>query len=142
MLSVRIFKETDVPVYLIAVSLAVWQRMTVKIGQTVDLSCPITNAHHTNVDWRNPDGHIMFFKHGKGEDDISGASTPTNAGMPKLFSCLFTFYKHLAEKIRLLCRAKFGPTLGISELMYKQQHKLYNVCVKIARISQTFERRF
>ncbi|XP_041807565.1 cytotoxic and regulatory T-cell molecule isoform X2 [Chelmon rostratus] len=50
---------------LIQVSLAAWQRMTVKIGQTVDLSCPITNAHHTNVDWRNPDGHIMFFKHGK-----------------------------------------------------------------------------
>ncbi|XP_070839409.1 cytotoxic and regulatory T-cell molecule [Chaetodon trifascialis] len=48
---------------LIQVSLAVWQRVTVKKGQTVDLSCPITNAHQANVDWKNPEGYIMFFKH-------------------------------------------------------------------------------
>ncbi|XP_076607000.1 uncharacterized protein crtam isoform X2 [Chaetodon auriga] len=48
---------------LIQVSFAVCQRVTVKKGQTVELSCPIANAHQTNVEWKNPDGYIMFFKH-------------------------------------------------------------------------------
>ncbi|XP_051257547.1 cytotoxic and regulatory T-cell molecule isoform X2 [Dicentrarchus labrax] len=52
-------------VLLIQVSLAVWQRLTVKKGQTVDLKCPITDADQTNVDWKNPEGYIMFFKHSK-----------------------------------------------------------------------------
>uniref|UniRef100_A0A3Q1EEZ6 Ig-like domain-containing protein n=1 Tax=Acanthochromis polyacanthus TaxID=80966 RepID=A0A3Q1EEZ6_9TELE len=47
--------------HLIAVSLAVWQRVTVKKGQTLSLSCPITNAHKSHVDWKNPEGYIMFF---------------------------------------------------------------------------------
>ncbi|XP_035521793.1 cytotoxic and regulatory T-cell molecule isoform X2 [Morone saxatilis] len=50
-------------VLLIQVSLAVWQRLTVKKGQTVDLKCPVTDADRTNVDWKNPEGYIMFFKH-------------------------------------------------------------------------------
>lgn len=76
---VWIFKEIDVPFYLFAVSVAVWQRVTVIKGQTVDLSCPITKAHQTNVEWKNPEGYIMFFKHTTGEDGISSASvTPTN----------------------------------------------------------------
>lgn len=45
--------------------------MTVIEGQTVDLTCPITNAHQTSVEWKNPEGHILFFVHKKGEDDIS-----------------------------------------------------------------------
>ncbi|XP_070699915.1 cytotoxic and regulatory T-cell molecule [Pempheris klunzingeri] len=50
---------------LIQVSLAVWQHVTVTKGQTVHLSCPITNAHLTNVEWRNPEGYIMFFRRNK-----------------------------------------------------------------------------
>nr|XP_046267734.1 cytotoxic and regulatory T-cell molecule isoform X3 [Scatophagus argus] len=50
---------------LIHVSHAVWQRVTVKKGETVDLSCPVTNAHQTSIDWKNPEGYVMFFKHNK-----------------------------------------------------------------------------
>lgn len=75
---VGMFKEINVPIFLIAVSLAVWQRVTVIKGQTLILSCPLTNGHKTNVDWKNPKGFIMFFNNSKGEDDISFASnTPT-----------------------------------------------------------------
>ncbi|XP_023260658.1 cytotoxic and regulatory T-cell molecule isoform X3 [Seriola lalandi dorsalis] len=56
-------------VLLIQVSLALWQRMTVKKGQTLNLSCPITNAHKTNVDWKNPQGFLMFFNHNKALKD-------------------------------------------------------------------------
>ncbi|XP_073335967.1 cytotoxic and regulatory T-cell molecule [Pagrus major] len=47
---------------VIQVSLAVRQHVTVTKGQTVDLSCPIINTHQS-VDWKNPEGYIMFFKH-------------------------------------------------------------------------------
>uniref|UniRef100_A0A3Q3VXI2 Ig-like domain-containing protein n=1 Tax=Mola mola TaxID=94237 RepID=A0A3Q3VXI2_MOLML len=47
----------------IQASLALWQRMTVMKGQTVLISCPITNALQTNVEWKNPEGYILFFKH-------------------------------------------------------------------------------
>ncbi|KAM6983472.1 uncharacterized protein crtam [Tautogolabrus adspersus] len=55
---------------LVHVSVGVLQRMTVKNGQTVNLSCPVTNPHQTNVEWRNPDGHIMFFNRQKGEETL------------------------------------------------------------------------
>ncbi|CAJ1064724.1 cytotoxic and regulatory T-cell molecule isoform X2 [Xyrichtys novacula] len=60
---------TVILVSLIIVSLAVWQRVTVKKGQTVNLSCPITEAQWTNVEWRNPDGYIMFFSEQKALKD-------------------------------------------------------------------------
>uniref|UniRef100_A0A3Q3WGC9 Ig-like domain-containing protein n=1 Tax=Mola mola TaxID=94237 RepID=A0A3Q3WGC9_MOLML len=50
----------------IQASLALWQRMTVMKGQTVLISCPITNALQTNVEWKNPEGYILFFKHSNG----------------------------------------------------------------------------
>uniref|UniRef100_A0A674NGU7 Ig-like domain-containing protein n=2 Tax=Takifugu rubripes TaxID=31033 RepID=A0A674NGU7_TAKRU len=50
---------------LIEVSLAVWQRVTAIRGQTVDLSCPIRNFRETTFDWKNPEGHIMFFAGGQ-----------------------------------------------------------------------------
>ncbi|XP_036974890.1 cell adhesion molecule 2 isoform X2 [Acanthopagrus latus] len=49
-----------------SVSLAVWQHVTVTKGQTVDLSCPIIHAHQS-VEWKNPEGYIMFFKHNQAE---------------------------------------------------------------------------
>ncbi|XP_022601720.1 cytotoxic and regulatory T-cell molecule isoform X2 [Seriola dumerili] len=58
-----------VSVLLIQVSLAQWQRLTVKKGQTLNLSCPLTNAHKTNVDWKNPHGFLMFFNHNKALKD-------------------------------------------------------------------------
>lgn len=62
--------EQKLPLYIfmmiIQVSLAVWQHVTVTKGQTVDLSCPIINAHQS-VEWKNPEGYIMFFKHNQAE---------------------------------------------------------------------------
>lgn len=78
MLSKWISKENNVPIYVIAVSLAVWQRVTVKKGQTLNLSCPITNAHKNNVDWRNPEGYIMFFNQKKGEGEWLTLCNHTN----------------------------------------------------------------
>ncbi|XP_074467101.1 cytotoxic and regulatory T-cell molecule isoform X1 [Sebastes fasciatus] len=63
--------QLSVFVLLIQVSLVVCQRVTLKKGQTLNLSCPVTNAHKTNVDWKNPDGYIMFFNRNQGEDHIS-----------------------------------------------------------------------
>ncbi|XP_033507749.1 uncharacterized protein crtam isoform X3 [Epinephelus lanceolatus] len=54
-------------VLLIQVSLAVWQHVTVNKGQTLILSCPLTNAHKNNVDWKNPEGYVMFFNRIRGE---------------------------------------------------------------------------
>ncbi|XP_078122516.1 cytotoxic and regulatory T-cell molecule isoform X4 [Sander vitreus] len=53
--------QLSVFVLLIQVSLADRQRVTVIKGQTLSLTCPLTNAHKTNVDWKNPEGYIMFF---------------------------------------------------------------------------------
>ncbi|KAK9536019.1 hypothetical protein VZT92_005841 [Zoarces viviparus] len=61
--------QLSVFVLLIQVSLAVWLRVTVKKGQTLSLSCPLTNAHMTNVDWKNPQGYIMFFNHNQALKD-------------------------------------------------------------------------
>ena len=64
------FPDINVPIHLIAVSLALLERVTVMKGQTLNLSCPISNPHKTTVEWKNPKGYIMFFNHNKGEDDI------------------------------------------------------------------------
>lgn len=61
------FLETDVPIYFLAVSHAVWQRVTVFKGQTLTLSCPITNDGKDQADWKNPEGFVMFFNRNRGE---------------------------------------------------------------------------
>ncbi|XP_068456353.1 cytotoxic and regulatory T-cell molecule [Clinocottus analis] len=59
--------QLNVFVLLIQVSLAIWQHVTVKEGETLSLSCPVTDAHMTHIDWKNPEGYIMFFNNKKGE---------------------------------------------------------------------------
>ncbi|XP_061595224.1 cytotoxic and regulatory T-cell molecule [Cololabis saira] len=54
---------------LIQVSLAVWQHVTVMEGRTVFLTCPIINPHMTNVEWKNPEGYVMFFNSNKALND-------------------------------------------------------------------------
>ncbi|XP_069021175.1 cytotoxic and regulatory T-cell molecule [Embiotoca jacksoni] len=54
---------------LIQVSLGVWQHITVMKGQTLTLRCPITDAHKTHVDWKNPEGYIMFFNDNQALND-------------------------------------------------------------------------
>nr|XP_020476278.1 cytotoxic and regulatory T-cell molecule-like isoform X2 [Monopterus albus] len=61
--------QLSVFILLIEVSLAVWQRVTVMKGQTLILRCPLTNAHNTYVEWKNPKGYIMFFSHNRALKD-------------------------------------------------------------------------
>ncbi|XP_041863807.1 cytotoxic and regulatory T-cell molecule isoform X2 [Melanotaenia boesemani] len=49
----------------IQVSLAVWQHVTVMKGDTLHLTCPISD-HRTSVEWKNPEQQIMFFHRTKG----------------------------------------------------------------------------
>ncbi|CAN9501394.1 unnamed protein product [Ophioblennius macclurei] len=49
----------------VQVSLAVWSRVTVMKGETLNLNCPISNAHRSHVDWKNPEGFLMFFNDNK-----------------------------------------------------------------------------
>uniref|UniRef100_A0A667ZEJ0 Ig-like domain-containing protein n=1 Tax=Myripristis murdjan TaxID=586833 RepID=A0A667ZEJ0_9TELE len=55
--------------FVFAASLAVWQRVTVMEGKTLTLRCPITNAHQSHVEWKNPKGYVMFFNHNKALKD-------------------------------------------------------------------------
>ncbi|XP_063750947.1 cytotoxic and regulatory T-cell molecule isoform X2 [Eleginops maclovinus] len=54
---------------LVQVSLAVWKHVTVLEGHTLILSCPVIDAHNTKMEWRNPEGHIIFFNHRKASGD-------------------------------------------------------------------------
>ncbi|XP_054610892.1 cytotoxic and regulatory T-cell molecule isoform X2 [Dunckerocampus dactyliophorus] len=65
----EVMLKLDIFMLLIQVSLAVWQRVTVRKGQTVSLACPITNAHKHHVDWKNPAGYVMFFNRNKALKD-------------------------------------------------------------------------
>jgi hypothetical protein len=56
-------------VFAIAGSVAV-QHMTVMEGETLTIKCHIRNAHRSHVEWKNPNGHVMFFNDHKGEDII------------------------------------------------------------------------
>ncbi|XP_040006478.1 cytotoxic and regulatory T-cell molecule isoform X2 [Xiphias gladius] len=62
-------RQLSVFMLLIQVSLALWQRVTVKKGQTLILSCPITDGHKNSVDWKNPEGYIMFFNNNRALKD-------------------------------------------------------------------------
>ncbi|XP_017294437.1 cytotoxic and regulatory T-cell molecule [Kryptolebias marmoratus] len=54
---------------LIPVSLGMRQRVTVMKGETVILNCSVTNPHQTHVEWKNPEGQIMFFNKNKALKD-------------------------------------------------------------------------
>lgn len=47
---------------LVQVSLAKWQHITAVKGETVHLKCPTPGANETSMDWKNQQGHILFFK--------------------------------------------------------------------------------
>ncbi|XP_026184171.1 cytotoxic and regulatory T-cell molecule isoform X2 [Mastacembelus armatus] len=61
--------QLSIFILLIQASLALWQRVSVIKGQTLQLTCPIKNAHKTIVEWKNPKGYIMFFKHKRALQD-------------------------------------------------------------------------
>ncbi|XP_029376001.1 cytotoxic and regulatory T-cell molecule isoform X2 [Echeneis naucrates] len=45
------------------------QNVYVMKGQKLNLNCPTANAHNTSVEWKNPQGFIMFFSHKKALKD-------------------------------------------------------------------------
>ncbi|KAM9846574.1 cytotoxic and regulatory T-cell molecule isoform 2-T2 [Aulostomus maculatus] len=59
-------RRLAVLVLFIRGSLAVWQRVTVMKGQTLRLRCPVKDMHRNNVEWKNPEGGIMFFNNNTG----------------------------------------------------------------------------
>ncbi|XP_026229205.1 cytotoxic and regulatory T-cell molecule isoform X2 [Anabas testudineus] len=46
---------------LVHVSLAVLQRVIVEKGEILTMSCPVANADRTHIEWKNPEGYVMFF---------------------------------------------------------------------------------
>nr|XP_020463602.1 cytotoxic and regulatory T-cell molecule-like [Monopterus albus] len=87
---IKSFQKIYVPIYLIVVSLAVWQRVTVMKGQTLILRCPLTNAHNTYVEWKNPKGYIMFFSHNRGDNHIDNSLKDKRYTIIRLSSSTFT----------------------------------------------------
>uniref|UniRef100_A0A8C7UEP3 Ig-like domain-containing protein n=1 Tax=Oncorhynchus mykiss TaxID=8022 RepID=A0A8C7UEP3_ONCMY len=55
-------------VFAIAGSIAV-QHLTVMEGETLTMKCRIRNAKGSHVEWKNPDGHVMFFNNQKALKD-------------------------------------------------------------------------
>uniref|UniRef100_A0A8C7EZW3 Cytotoxic and regulatory T-cell molecule n=1 Tax=Oncorhynchus kisutch TaxID=8019 RepID=A0A8C7EZW3_ONCKI len=55
-------------VFAIAGSIAV-QHLTVMEGETLTMKCRIRNAEGSHVEWKNPDGHVMFFNNQKALKD-------------------------------------------------------------------------
>lgn len=57
-------------------------------GENLSLSCPVTNADKTNVDWKNPEGFVMFFNHNQGENGIFSHSNECKNKNLKSGKCL------------------------------------------------------
>uniref|UniRef100_A0A673YVP0 Cytotoxic and regulatory T-cell molecule-like n=1 Tax=Salmo trutta TaxID=8032 RepID=A0A673YVP0_SALTR len=55
-------------VFATAGSIAV-QHLTVMEGETLTMKCRIRNAEGSHVEWKNPDGHVMFFNNQKALKD-------------------------------------------------------------------------
>ncbi|XP_024287802.1 cytotoxic and regulatory T-cell molecule-like isoform X1 [Oncorhynchus tshawytscha] len=45
------------------------QHLTVMEGETLTMKCRIRNAEGSHVEWKNPDGHVMFFNNQKALKD-------------------------------------------------------------------------
>ncbi|XP_064835094.1 cytotoxic and regulatory T-cell molecule-like isoform X2 [Oncorhynchus masou masou] len=45
------------------------QHLTVMEGETLTMKCHIRNAEGSHVEWKNPDGHVMFFNNQKALKD-------------------------------------------------------------------------
>uniref|UniRef100_A0A8C7XR43 Ig-like domain-containing protein n=1 Tax=Oryzias sinensis TaxID=183150 RepID=A0A8C7XR43_9TELE len=50
-------------VFLLLVKAAAWDHVTVVEGHTVTLNCNINSPLKKHVEWKNPDGYVIFFNH-------------------------------------------------------------------------------
>ncbi|KAM9728216.1 uncharacterized protein crtam [Menidia menidia] len=56
--------------YMYLISLAFWNKIKLREGDTLNLSCPLSPDHpHAPVEWKNPDKKVMFFNRMQGEKD-------------------------------------------------------------------------
>ncbi|XP_054586475.1 cytotoxic and regulatory T-cell molecule isoform X2 [Nothobranchius furzeri] len=55
---------------MVQVSLAAVQHVTVMQGDPVSLTCFLNNLHHAHVEWKNPEGHILFYNAREAKRDI------------------------------------------------------------------------
>lgn len=111
--------------FLSAVSLAVHQRVTVMKGQTLFLSCPITNPLRNHVEWRNPDGSLMFFgnESGKYSMYLTPVSAVTHAlrfSNFKSFVLLLRSFSVLRDKrYRIVTLSESEFTVSVSDITFK-----------------------
>ncbi|XP_030009182.1 cytotoxic and regulatory T-cell molecule isoform X2 [Sphaeramia orbicularis] len=61
--------QLSVLMCLVQASLAEWQHVTVMKGHTLYLTCPLKGPLQDPVEWKNPDGNVMFFNTVQGVGD-------------------------------------------------------------------------
>ncbi|KAM9540498.1 cytotoxic and regulatory T-cell molecule-like isoform 3-T3 [Salvelinus alpinus] len=84
------------------------QHLTVMEGETLTMKCHIRNAEGSHVEWKNPDGHVMFFNNQK----VSVSDVTFKDG--GLYTCLH--YIHKVPVVKLVNVTVLGkPKLEITE---------------------------
>ncbi|XP_064835095.1 cytotoxic and regulatory T-cell molecule-like isoform X3 [Oncorhynchus masou masou] len=84
------------------------QHLTVMEGETLTMKCHIRNAEGSHVEWKNPDGHVMFFNNQK----VSVSDVTFKDG--GLYTCLH--YIHKVPVVKWVNVTVLGkPKLEITE---------------------------
>uniref|UniRef100_A0A8C8MD08 Ig-like domain-containing protein n=1 Tax=Oncorhynchus tshawytscha TaxID=74940 RepID=A0A8C8MD08_ONCTS len=84
------------------------QHLTVMEGETLTMKCRIRNAEGSHVEWKNPDGHVMFFNNQK----VSVSDVTFKDG--GLYTCLH--YIHKVPVVKWVNVTVLGkPKLEITE---------------------------
>ncbi|XP_071029291.1 cytotoxic and regulatory T-cell molecule-like isoform X3 [Oncorhynchus clarkii lewisi] len=84
------------------------QHLTVMEGETLTMKCRIRNAKGSHVEWKNPDGHVMFFNNQK----VSVSDVTFKDG--GLYTCLH--YIHKVPVVKWVNVTVLGkPKLEITE---------------------------
>ncbi|CAB1352344.1 unnamed protein product [Coregonus sp. 'balchen'] len=100
--------------------------MTVMEGETLTMKCRIRNAQKSHVEWKNPDGHVMFFNDQKAlkdkrykiinlsESDFSVSVSDVTFKDGGLYTCLQ--YSHKVPVVKWVNVTVLGkPKLEITE---------------------------
>ncbi|XP_035637779.1 cytotoxic and regulatory T-cell molecule-like isoform X3 [Oncorhynchus keta] len=84
------------------------QHLTVMEGETLTMKCRIRNAEGSHMEWKNPDGHVMFFNNQK----VSVSDVTFKDG--GLYTCLH--YIHKVPVVKWVNVTVLGkPKLEITE---------------------------
>uniref|UniRef100_A0A3P9A7W7 Heat shock protein 8 n=2 Tax=Euteleosteomorpha TaxID=1489388 RepID=A0A3P9A7W7_ESOLU len=112
-------------IFPISGSVAV-SHMTLMEGKTLTMACHIRNAAKSHVEWKNPDGHVMFFNHQKAlkdkrykiinlsQSDFSISVSDVTFKDGGLYTCLHYSHKEpVIKKVEVTVLGK--PKLEITE---------------------------